>query len=86
MFNIISPLPSAQTSTDGSDRFNFFNPSKSLGASFISSVDTLTLRIDLVCEETGTKEIQSSEVETVPDLKIWVSRPEIPITQPAQPY
>ena len=41
--------------------------------------------MDLVWEEIGTKDIQSSEVETVPDLNMWVSRPDIPITQPAQP-
>lgn len=36
----------------------------------ISGVDTLTLRIDLVCEPTGMKDRQSGEVEMVPDLKI----------------
>jgi len=49
----------------------------------MSSVETLTFKIDLVCEDTGTKEIQSSEVETVPDLKMKLSRPAIPTTQPA---
>ena len=83
MLRIISPLPYAYTSTDGSDRFNFFRPSSNLGLSFISSVETLTFRMGLVWDETGTKEIQSSEVEIVPDLKICESSPDIPITHPA---
>jgi hypothetical protein len=84
VFRIISPFPYAQTSTEGSERFNFFKPSSSFGASLISYVDTLTFSIDFVCEETGTKEIQSYEVETVPDLNMKVSRPPIPTTHPAE--
>ena len=51
----------------------------------MSQVETLTFRIDLVWDETGTKDKQSYEVEIVPDLKIWVSRPDIPTTHPAWP-
>lgn len=36
----------------------------------MSGVDTLTFRIDFVWDETETKDKQSSEVETVPDLKM----------------
>jgi len=30
----------------------------------------LTFKIDLVCEETGTNEMQSSDVDRVPDLNM----------------
>ena len=36
----------------------------------MSGVVTRTFSIDFVCEETGTKDRQFYEVETVPDLKI----------------
>ena len=51
----------------------------------MSYVETLTFRIDFVWDETGTKDKQSYEVEIVPDLNMWVSRPDIPITHPAWP-
>lgn len=81
---MMSPVPSTYTSTEGSDRFNFFKPYNNFAESFISGVDTLTFKIDFVCDETGTKDIQSSVVEIVPDLKISPSKPAIPTTQPAE--
>ena len=48
----------------------------------MSGVETLTLRIDFVCDETETKDKQSSEVEIVPDLKIYDYKPAIPTTHP----
>lgn len=66
---MISPVPSTYTSTDGSERFNFFNPSSNFGPFLISGVETLTFNIDFVFEEVGTNDKQSFEVEMVPDLK-----------------
>lgn len=49
----------------------------------MSGVDTLTFKIDFVCEDTGIKERQSSLVERVPDLKISFYKPPKPTTFPA---
>lgn len=83
VLRIISPVPSTYTSTDGSDRLSFFNPSNSFGPFFMSGVETLTFNIDLVVEDIGTNERQSFEVEIVPDLKISFSSPPKPTTLPA---
>ena len=42
--------------------------------------------MDFVWEDTGTKDIQSSDVDTVPDLNISFYRPDIPTTHPALAY
>jgi hypothetical protein len=39
--------------------------------------------MDLVCEETGTNEIQSFDVESVPDLNMQFYKPPIPTIFPA---
>lgn len=63
-------MPYTYTSTEGSERFSFFRPYSNLGPFLMSGVETLTLRIDLVWDEKGTKERQSLEEEMVPDLNI----------------
>lgn len=62
------PLPSIKTSTLGSDLFSFLRPANILGLSSISGVLTLTLRMDLVWEPRGMKDMQLGDVEMVPDL------------------
>jgi hypothetical protein len=49
-------------------------------------VETLTFKIDLVCEETGIKETQSYREETVPDLKIKFYKLPNPTIFPAYTY